>query len=403
MSKVDQKSGASPAEVQASSHDSGANAAACETELSLLSEIVNRAPVGMIAINSRCQVLTMNSSALEVLDINRDRITPVSQSDNPTVFSEIFPEKEQSRWQYMINIALSTQEDYSHDRYYHNTGYVEKVISIRMSPLRGTDCGGLVITVEDVTDKVLMEKYMVLSEKLAAKGEVASSVARELDEYLRSAMTRTQEVIREINGKKYGKAKIAGQKVAENIANIRQFVDNLIDFSEPGPDFISYNIKHLIEDLLFSLRMQPGFKQTHFTIEMSQEIPNVEMDVGQIQQVLMNILNNCNEALEEKAVEFQAEGQELKREIEIRASYDKLREAVQVEISDNGVGMTEETLGKIFNMRFSTKKSGHGLGLYHAKRIVKHHRGELIASSIYTEGTTLTLTLPRFQPKQKMK
>jgi signal transduction histidine kinase len=301
----------------------------------------------------------------------------------------------------MVNLALSTQEDYSHDRYYHNTGYVEKVISIRMSPLREAECGGVIIIVEDVTDKVLMEKYMVLSEKLAAKGEVASSVARELDEHLRSAMSRAEEMLRDISGKKYGKAKINGQKVAEHIGNIRQFVDNLIDFSEPGPDFISYNIKHLIEDLLFSLRMQPGFKQTHFTIEMSQEIPNLEMDVGQIQQVLVNILNNCNEALEEKAVEYQTEGQELKREIEIRASYDKIREAVTVEISDNGVGMTEETLGKVFNVRFSTKKSGHGLGLYHARRIVRHHRGELVASSIYTEGTTMSLTLPRFQPRSK--
>ncbi|MEW6412086.1 MAG: ATP-binding protein [Candidatus Zixiibacteriota bacterium] len=401
MRKTEEKSGAAKKATVAHSRQDDTLPAADHAEAGLLSDIISRTPVGIIAIDSHCQVVAINSAALEVLDINRDRVSLVSRGTTPTIFCDLLPEKEQSRWQYMINIALSTQEDYSHDRYYHNTGYVEKVISIRMSPLKGVDCGGLVITVEDITDKVLMEKYLVLSEKLAAKGEVASSVARELEEYLRGASRGSEDAEREIEGKKYAKAKDSIQKVTENIVRIRQFVDSLIDFSEPGPDYISYDIKHLIEDLLFSLRMQPGFKKTHFTIEMSQEIPNLEMDVGQIQRVLLNILNNCADAIEEKAVEYQAEGQELKREIEIRASYDKLREKVTVEISDNGVGMTEETMGKIFNMHFSTKKSGHGLGLYHAKRIVKQHRGDLVASSVYSEGTTIALTLPRFQPKKK--
>jgi len=177
------------------------------------------------------------------------------------------------------------------------------------------------------------------------------------------------------------------------------FVDNLIDFSKPHTEYINYDIKHLIEDLLFSLRIQPRFRQTHFTIDLARNIPNLEIDVGQIQQVLMNILNNAADAIEEKAIEFQGEGCELKREIEIRAAYDELSETVMIDISDNGTGMTEETLNKVFEKHFSTKKSGHGLGLFNCRKIAEQHHGDIEAQSVYGEGSTFSVYLPRFQPR----
>ena len=63
----------------------------------------------------------------------------------------------------------------------------------------------------------------------------------------------------------------------------------------------------------------------------------------------------------------------------------------------------EDTIHKIFNIHFSTKKGGHGLGLSNCRNIIQQHRGELSVDSTPGEGTTFSIVLPRFQPKKRKK
>ena len=303
----------------------------------------------------------------------------------------------------MIDAALTTRQDFSDPRYFHNTGYVEKVLSIKISPLpdllNGND--GLIMAVEDITEKVLMEKYVILSEKLVAKGEMAAAVAHELNNYLAIASNNAELMALNIERGNYDKVVFNSKSITENILKIKRFVDNLMDFSKPKSEFISYDIKHLIDDLLFSLRVQPRFKRMQFTIDLEPDIPNLEMDVGLIQQVLMNLLNNAADTIEEKSIKEEAEGKEFKREITVTASYNKNNETITVEITDGGLGMSEETLSKIFAMHFTTKKGGHGLGLSNCKKIIEQHYGQLTARSTLGQGSTFAVTLPRFQAKNK--
>jgi len=365
--------------------------------------VIKKSPVGIIVIDTKGRIATINAVALEILDINKFDVHLLENSDNPTIFIELLSDKEKPSWQNMINTALSSEEDYSNDRYFHNTSYAEKVLSIKISKLAhlSNGSGGLIMTVEDITDKVLMEKYVILSEKLVAKGEMAASVAHELNNYLAIASNNAELLSLNIDRGKYDKVKYNSKSIVDNIFKIKRFVDSLMDFSKPQTEFIIYDIKRLIEDLLFSLRIQPRFKRTHFTVDLGHNIPNVEMDVGLIQQVLMNILNNAADAIEEKVVKFQEEGKELSREINIIASYDKENKTAIVEVSDNGIGMTEETLEKIFTKHFTTKKSGHGLGLANCKKIVEQHNGTLTVKSTYEEGTIFKIVLPCSIPKPK--
>jgi signal transduction histidine kinase len=239
---------------------------------------------------------------------------------------------------------------------------VEKALSVKISllPDQVNGADGVIMTVEDITEKVLMEKYVILSEKLVAKGEMAAAVAHELNNYLAIASNNAELMTLNLERGKHEKAAFNSKSVSENIQKIKRFVDNLMDFSKPESEFISYDIKHLIEDLLFSLRIQPRFKRVHFTIDLSHKIPNLEIDVGLIQQVLMNLLNNAADAIEEQAVALEGKSGEFKREIIITARYDHERDEATIEITDNGIGMSDETLARIFTMHFTTKKGGHG-------------------------------------------
>lgn len=364
--------------------------------------VITQSPVGIVVIDYSGQLATINPVALEIFEVNRDNIRLVGEGDRPTSFFELLPEKEVARWRYMINTALANKDEYSNDRYYHNTGYVEKIMSIRITPLPNVtpDQDGLIMTVEDATDKVLMEKYLIMSEKLVAKGEMAASIAHELNNFLAIASNNAELLTLNIEREKFDKAKFNAKTIVDNIFKIKRFVDNLMDFSKPQTEFIVYDIKQLIEDLLFSLRIQPRFKQTHFSINLGHDIPVIEIDVGQIQQVLMNLLNNAADAIEERVVESQSHGKDHKRHIGLNAYLDKDSDRVFVEVTDNGTGMTADVLEKIFSMHFTTKKSGHGLGLSNCKKIMERHHGELVAESVQGEGSTFRLVLPRSQPKE---
>ena len=89
---------------------------------------------------------------------------------------------------------------------------------------------------------------------------------------------------------------------------------------------------------------------------------------------------------------------ELAREWQIRLSIDK--DAKTLTISDNGIGMTEETRTKLFTLFFSSKgKGGTGIGLYVARQVVMQHGGRIEVASVKGEGSTFTVTMPRILAK----
>lgn len=364
--------------------------------------VVSSSPIGIVAMDSHGHLATINATALEVFELNRDDIQLIGHSETPTQFLSLLPDGERARWQGMITTVIASGQEFSDARYYHNTGYVEKVLSIRITPMAELPNGhdGLIMAVEDVTEKVTMEQYVILSEKLVARGEMAASVAHELNNFL-SIITNNAELLGvNLDREKFDKARFNAKSITENVFKIKRFVDSLMDFSKPEPEYISYDVKHLLDDLLFSLRIQPRFKLAQFTIDMNESIPTAEIDVGQVQQVLMNLLNNAADAIEERVTAASLKGEKLERKIGIAVRYQQADEKILIEVSDNGIGMAPETMSKIFTLHFSTKKGGHGLGLHNCKKIVEQHNGRLDVRSRLNEGTTFVLALPRFQPRK---
>jgi signal transduction histidine kinase len=367
--------------------------------------VVANSPVGIVVINARGRILTINSVALEIFDLDKDKIHDLRDPHNQTMLLDTLSESEQPRWQSMINLVLSTGEELSESRFYHHTPYLEKVLSLKISPQTNLPDGGdgLIMAMEDITEKVTMEQYVILSEKLVARGEMAASVAHELNNYLSIIANNAELMGVNIDRQKYEKVRFNAKSITDNVFKIKRFAENLMDFSKPEPEYITYDIKHLIDDLLFSLQIQPRFKLVHFTIDMPDNCPPVEMDVGQIQQVLLNLLNNASDAIEERATSQGGNPADFKREIEICTSHSSSDRTLTVSISDNGVGMSQETLDRIFNLHFTTKKGGHGLGLYNCQAIIEQHGGTLKAKSEPGRGTTFTLTLPETQSRSHRK
>ncbi len=359
--------------------------------------VVQNSPVGIVVINRQGQVVTINPMALDIFDLNIKDVSTVRYGGTPSIFTELLPAQERPRWQKMITGVLATHEEYADPQHFHNTRYLEKALSIKISPISDMPDGGdgLTMAIEDVTEKVIMEKYVILSEKLVARGEMAASVAHELNNYLSIIANNAELIPINIGRGKLERVESNAKSVVDNVFKIKRFVDSLMDFAQPESEYVSYDIRHLIDDLLFSQRIQPRFKQIHFNVDLSDAVPNIEIDVGQIQQVLMNLLNNAADAIQERTLVTNGQGAEFKQQITISALWDEMVESVVIKIGDNGMGMTEEVAAKVFSLHFSTKKGGHGLGLHNCKKIAEQHGGTLKHESMRGEGTTFTLVLPR--------
>jgi signal transduction histidine kinase len=221
------------------------NAAHYDSLLSLKrynESVINLSPIGMVVIDDRGNVATINSTALEILEVNVETVTTLGDEEPLTPFLELIHPDERSRWRNMIDTTLGTNRDFADPRYFHNTGYVEKVLSIKISstaplPKGGT---GLIITIEDITEKILMEKYVILSEKLAAKGEMAASIAHELNNYLAIAATNAELMGMNLDRDKLDKARFNAKSIVDNIFKIKRFVENLMAFAQPEPEYISF-------------------------------------------------------------------------------------------------------------------------------------------------------------------
>jgi len=365
-------------------------------------KVVNNSPVGVIVINSKYELVTINDAALSVLDKNKEGVRLFNSEENPTVIFELIPKDDFTKLQKMIDTALETKEAIEEGRYFHNTGYSEKVLSIKLSPINKIPHGGdgLIVIIEDITEKIIMEKYVILSEKLVARGEMAASIGHELNNYLAIIANNAELLSYNLNKGREDKAGENSRQIIENILKMKRFTDGLMDFSKMETEIISYEVRRLIEELLFSLKAQARFKNIAISIDFDGQIPDIEMDVGQLQQVLMNLLNNAADAVEQKYNEEKDNGNpDFERKIEIKVSHDKLNSNVNISIMDNGCGISQQYMSKIFQLHFTTKKSGHGLGLANCKKIISNHQGEITLTSDEGEGTTFNITLPEKQVK----
>ncbi len=366
-------------------------------------KVVNNSPVGIIVINSNYEIISMNDASLRALQKNQDDITFLAPGEIPTRLLSLIPKTEKVRWRQMLDIALTTNQPFDDARYFYNTDYDEKVLTIRITPISNLPYGGdgLILTIEDITEKIIMEKYVILSEKLVARGEMASSIGHELNNYLAIIGNNAELLGHNLKRKQMEKAGENARQIIENIIKMKRFTDGMMDFSKLETDIALYDIRNLVDELMFTLKALTRFKKVMFSIEIEPNLPKVAVDIGQIQQVLMNLLYNSAEAIEKLEAGKKETGKSsYKGKIKIEVKSSSKMNQIVISVKDNGIGMSDEIKAKIFQPHFTTKDAGHGLGLANCKTIIRNHKGEITLTSKPGEGTEFIISLPTVENEQ---
>ena len=175
----------------------------------------------------------------------------------------------------------------------------------------------------------------------------------------------------------------------EEVQRLDGIVRNFLQAIQPRPPNLSET--NLAEVLGEVLRVQQGeFKDRGIAIEAEtpSDLPRVMADRDQLKQVFFNITKNALEAMQP--------GGKLK----IRSRSDD--DSVYLLIGDSGAGIKQEDLIRLFQPYFTTKSTGHGLGLMIAQRIMREHGGHLGLESQPGVGTVVTLQFPRKERRVRM-
>ena len=225
-------------------------------------------------------------------------------------------------------------------------------------------------------------EQLIRSERLAAIGQLAGGVGHELRNPLGAIK----------NAAYYIKGKIAKSELGQKEPRVVEFLDimddeintsnkiinDLLGFSRVGKPSVSPNrIEKVIEDALSRIAIPENIELTK---RLDTDLPEVEIDPDQVQQVLVNMILN--------AVQAMPEGGKL------TIGAGEKDEFLVVKIADTGYGIPDEAVDKIFDPLFTTKAKGIGLGLAVCKSTIDRHGGYIEVKSKPCKGTTFSMKLP---------
>jgi PAS domain S-box-containing protein len=287
-------------------------------------------------------------------------------------------------------------------------------------PLSLEDFKGVVIRIDDVTERVLMEDRLVQSEKMTTVVGLVEGMAHEINNPLGGIIQGAQNVVRRLSPELPKNIEVAAElgldlnKVQTYIGNrqILKFLDGIRSSGKRAADIISYmlqfsqvhqapkelrNLEKLLDSILETLMSDDEYKiKYHFDrVELIKEydpnLPEIPCISSEIEQVIRNLTRNAAQAI------FEQEPEPQNPRIILRTRHEAEGNLVLIEVEDNGAGMDETVQRRAFEPFFTTKQPGEGTGLGLAVSyflITVSHQGFMDIESEPGKGTICSIRIP---------
>jgi signal transduction histidine kinase len=229
------------------------------------------------------------------------------------------------------------------------------------------------------------ELELVRSERLAAVGKMAAMITHEVRNPLSSIGLNTELLEDEVEGNEEARKLV--RAIHHEVDRLTQITEDYLAFARlPKPRTSPEAVNTLVGDLASFVRGDLATKQVTLQVELASGDPIALIDAGQIRQCLVNLVRNATEAVVAKGT----------GKVTLRTRRDGDRVAIEVE--DNGIGIPDDVLPRLFDPFFSTKEGGNGLGLALTQQIIRDHGGDLEVVSAVGHGTTFTVRVPAYIP-----
>lgn len=238
----------------------------------------------------------------------------------------------------------------------------------------------------DLSEKKLLEKQLIHTQKMESIGTLAAGVAHEVGNPLASISALVQ-VVQRSTSDEFAKEKL--ELVKKQVTRISKIIRDLVDFSRPSNYELQLtDINQNIIEAIEIIKVGAKAKDIIFNADLYNKIPLLPLISDQIQQIFVNILLNAVDAIAEY------NDTHIQHRISVKSNLNE--ENVIITFADTGNGIPEENLTKVFEPFFTTKKEGKGtgLGLWVSYGIVKSFQGDIMVESKPKKGTIFTIILP---------
>ncbi|MCF8380052.1 MAG: hypothetical protein K9H49_10775 [Bacteroidales bacterium] len=231
-----------------------------------------------------------------------------------------------------------------------------------------------------------LEKKLQQKEKLASLGTMVAGVAHEVKTPLAAIKIRVQMWKREVENNPELEKNISKESLEMIICEIDRLtnlVNRLVIFSRPIIKNLSEtDLGALIEEVISFFDLNNFKDDIRITLKSQKEIPRPKLDANSFKQVIINIITNSLESVDRKG------------EIHIELKHDFENNSVIVEISDNGNGIPDEFINKVFDPFFTLKDKGTGLGLSISHEIISAHNGSISFRKNSPKGVICIISIP---------
>jgi signal transduction histidine kinase len=316
----------------------------------------------------------VNPAARSMLMLEPSEATPVSLSCNPSLLE-------------FTKSLQGSEEGVESDLEMYVPGGQSRFFSISQTRLSRDESGAsdFVYILRDTTEQKKMEHERETNRNLKALAEMAMILAHEIRNPLASLelfagllsdATRNQPVMH-----------TWVDHLQAGLRTLSATVNNILQFhNSPPTEFASVNIVRLVKETLEFL--QPLARQKGIELHLSCCHPDIYIpaDPHRLQQVFFNLALNAFRVMARGGALF----------IKITWSDETPKQVLRIEIQDQGPGIPEQDLEKIFQVGFTTHAGSPGLGLAVCKKVMEQHRGSIRVESKVGQGTKFLLSLPVF-------
>jgi signal transduction histidine kinase len=214
-------------------------------------------------------------------------------------------------------------------------------------------------------------------------GQIAAGVTHEVKNPLNSLSISTQMLLKEL-ADKFGQDSSSYESaslIKHEINRINNILEEFVKFAKfPEPQFHPNNINTVISEVNSLMSSSAQDMDIQVDLSLQDDIPEFSFDARQFKEVFINLMQNAMKSIHNAGI------------IEIKTAISA--ENVIIIVKDNGEGIPEKYINKIFTPFFSTKEEGLGLGLPIVQRIIESHGGKIECTSTVGEGTFFEISLP---------
>ena len=355
-------------------------------ELVRYKELFDNVAEGVFLFNPKGRFIESNDQILESTGYTKNEllemnITKIVDSDQITYIDKMLKKVKKNK-EVRFELNIKTKDGAS----------IPNEVNCRYVSFLGKPC--FLCVARDITQTKLLHNQLLRSERLAATGQLAASIAHEINSPLQG-ITALLTVIR----RRYEEDEDLLDKlglIKSAFVSIRNTVRNLIDLNRPGKEKKQpMQVNEVIENTVALIHSYLKKNMVNIRLNLAADTSEIIASPQQIGQVIMNLINNAVDSIinapdyQNKFTESPSYGGEI--------TIDTINqgEGIIITVKDTGPGIAIKDMNRIFDPFFTRKKTmGMGVGLSICHNIIENHKGTIVAENLSEGGAIFTISLP---------